>query len=892
MASLGDTWRRIKSLAHRGAMQGGLDEEIRFHIDQQTEKNVRAGMSRDEARRQAIIRFGGVQRTKERARDEFRLASIEGTWRDVRYGARALGHAPVFTIVCSLMLALSIGAVTIVFSGVHAVLLKPLPYPDAEALVSIWNSAPGPEGPGEIPVSATQFFTFRDENRVFAALGLWSSGIAAVTGLTHPEEVRTLQVTHGTLQALGVPPAIGRWFSQEDDAPASPESVLLFDAYWKTRFGGDPSIVGRTLTVDARPRTVIGVMPAGFRFLNETPDLILPLRLDRSRLSLGSFNYFALGRLETGATLAQAGADVARMNPIWLEAWPSPPGFEKQHFERSPVLRSLKRDVLGDIGDVLWVLVAAIGVVLLIACANVANLLLVRAEARQQELAVRAALGAGWGRIARELLVESLLLGALGGALGLGLAVAGVRLLVALGPARLPRVDEITIDPVVLSFALVVSLLSGVLVGLFPVLRRGGQQVAPSLRGGDRASSDRPQQHRARNTLVVVQVALALVLLIGSGLMIRTFLSLRTVEPGFTDPDEVQLVRISIPRTLVGDPERVFRIQSDIRDRIAAIPGVAASSLTSAAPMEPFISANVVFSEDRIGATGRTRRFKFVSPGYFAAVGTPIVAGRDLEWADLHQRRPVAIVSEQMAREMWSDPAAAIGRRIRENPEGPWREIVGVVGDVFDDGVHTRPPAIVYWPAIMANFEGERIRVRRSITLAIRSTRAGSEGLLKEIQQAVWAVNGNLPLSRVRTLESLYDGSLARTSFLLVMLSSAASMALLLGLVGIYGVTAYAVTRRTREIGIRCALGAQPGELTRMFIRQGLVLAIAGVAGGLGGAAAVTRLMSSLLFGVTPLDPSTYVAVSSAFIAAATIASYIPARRAVAIDPVSALRLH
>jgi putative ABC transport system permease protein len=822
-------------------------------------------------------------------RHGFRRVHLQDVTRDVRYALRALRRAPGFAVVSVVTLALGIGATTAVFSVVNGVLIKPLPYPDPERLVSIWNTARASNSVGEVPLSATQFFTYREENRVFSAFGLWSSGTASVTTSGEPHEIQTLQVTHGTLQALGVGPAIGRWFSREDDAPGSPESIVLADAYWKGRYGGDRSVIGRTLVVDARPRTIIGVMPAGFRFLNNAPDVILPFRFDRSNLLLGSFNYFAVGRLKPDATVEQANADVARMNHIWLNAWPPPAGFQKESFEKLPALRPLKREVVGDIGDVLWILMGTIGAVLFIACANVANLLLARAEQRRHELAVRAALGAGGYRIAGELLIESLVLGLLSGAVGVALTFAALRVLTRLGPASLPRLDEISIDAAVLAFALIVSLGSSLLFGLIPLLRYGAPHIAPLLRA-ERTSTGSREQRRTRDTLVIAQVSLAVVLLVGAGLMIRTFLGLRAVEPGFTDPDRVQLVRITIPRTLVDDPERVFGIQHEIRDRIAAVPGVSAVALASAAPMEPYVSANALFTADQIGTEEKIRRFKFVSPGYFGVVGAPMIAGRDFEWADLHQRRPVAVISENLARELWHEPATALGQRIRESPQSPWREVVGVAGNIFDDGVHTVPPAIAYWPALMEQFEGERVRVRRSMTLVIRSSRTGSEGFLKEIQQAVWAVDGNLPLARVQTLKARYERSLGRTSFTLVMLTIAASMALLLGVVGIYGVIAYAVAQQTREIGIRLALGAQPGEVKRMFIRQGIVLAAVGAIGGLGAAMALTRLMSSLLFGVGGLDPATYGLVGLVLIVAAAMASYIPARRAVAIDPARALR--
>jgi putative ABC transport system permease protein len=899
MSWMKEGWRRMCSFARRDTMERGLDEEIRFHIDQQTEKNLRAGMTPDVARRQAFVKFGGMERVKESARDEFRPALLEDSVRDLRYGVRALRRAPGFTAVSSLTIALGIGAATAIFSVVNGVLIKPLPYPHSENLVSLSHMAPGVNVnlPGGLPMSATQLFTYRDENRSFEEIGVWSSGTATVTEVAEPEKVQSLQVTAGTLQALGVRPAAGRWFSPTDDSPASPETVMLTFGYWHRRYGGDMSVVGRSMTVDSRPRKVIGVMPEGFHFLDTDADIILPYRFDRNRLLLGQFNYQGLARLKPGVTLMQANADVARMIPTWLKAWPSPPGIDPKMFENAriaPALRSLKEDVVGDIGNVLWVLMGTIGIVLLIACANVANLLLVRAEGRQHELAIRAALGAGWGRIARELLLESLVLGFVGGALGLGLTFGALRLLVAAGPASLPRLSEITVDPAVLSFALIISLLSGLLFGSIPVVKHAGPHIAEALRGSGRTSSDNKERHRARNTLVVVQVALALVLLVGSGLMIRTFHALRAVQPGFTMPDQIQLVRLDIPGAQVGDPERVFRMQIDIRDRIAAIPGVASASFTSSAPMEPFNDNDALLAEDHSSAKAQIppiRRFKFVSPGFFQTVGTPLVAGRDLTWTEVNHHRPVAVISENLARELWGEPAAGLGKRIRENPTNPWREVVGVVADVYDNGVHEQAPTIVYWPVLIENFWRDRIRVPRSVTFVIRSSRTGSDSFLNEVREAVWAVNANVPLAQVRTLGDVYQRSLARTSFTLVMLAIASLMALVLGLVGIYGVISYAVTQRTREIGIRVALGAQHSELKRMFVRDGLMLAGVGVACGLAAAFPLTRLMTSLLFGISPLDPATYVAVSVVLVGAAALASYVPAHRATAVDPVEALRV-
>ncbi len=547
---------------------------------------------------------------------------------------------------------------------------------------------------------------------------------------------------------------------------------------------------------------------------------------------------------------------------------------------------------MGNITDVLWVLMGTIGVVLLIACANVANLLLVRVEGRQQELATRAALGAGRGRIARELIQESLTLGAIGGALGVGVAFGALRLLKALRPETLPRLDEITIDPLVIGFAAVASILSGILFGLIPILKYSGPQFVTALRGTRTASHSR-ERHRARNVLVVVQVALALVLLVASGLMIRTFQTLRQVEPGFTRANELQMVRVSIPPTLIEDPSRVARTYSDILEKLSALPGVTAAAFASSAPLEGFNSNDPVVAEDKVYDPGKIpplRRFKFVSPGYFRTVGTPLITGRDITWSEVFDDRPVAVISENMAREMWGEPAAALGKRIKIAPVDSWREIVGVVGNVHDNGVHEPAPAIVYWPTMMAKFWGNERFASRSLTFVLRSERTGTEAFLTQIRQAVWSVNGSLPLALVRTLQEVYDRSLARTTFALVMLAIAGAMALLLGVIGIYGVIAYSVSQRTREIGIRMALGVEQRDLRRMFLRHGFVLSGIGVVVGIGVAAALMRLMTSMLFEVSPLDVTTYAGVSVVLLAAAMLASYVPARRAASLNPVDALR--
>jgi predicted permease len=897
MRWIGECLRRLRCVLRRGDVEDGLDVEIRFHLDHQIEKNMRAGISHDDAHRQALLQFGGgAQHVKENAGDQFRFVLIEDSWRDLRHGVRALRRAPGFTVLAGLTLALGIGATVSMFSVVNGVLLKPLPYSDADALIGVWHTAPGTNIPGEITISATQYLTYREQNRTFQEFGLWSRGSVTVTGLAEPEQVPTLRVTDRTLPALGVRPMLGRLFSHEDDTPESPETVLLTYGYWQRRYDGDRAVVGGTIRLDATPRIIIGVMPERFRFLNHDADLILPFQFNRRELFLGEFNYQALARLKPGVTIAQANADVSRIIPLWLESWEAPPGLDKSFIRSArmtPALRPLKQDVVGNISAVLWVVTGVIGIVLLIACANVANLMLVRAEGRQQETAVRAALGAGRWRLLREWLLESLALTSLSGVFGLVLAYVILRLLVAIGPSTLPRLDEISIDRDVLAFTAVISVLCGLFFGTFPMLRQaGGMAGAPALGGSTRTSTVSRDRARVRHILVVAQVALALVLLVGSGLMIRSFLALGHVDPGFREPDRIQLIRINIPETQIADSERVLRMQSDIRDAIAEIPGVSAVAFASSAPMEEFNSndALIVEGRDYRDSIPPIRRYKFISPGFFEVVGMRMIAGRDLTWTDLYQHRAVVLVSENLARELWHNPAAALGKRVRESATGPWREVVGVVSDVHDDGLHERTSATVYWPMLLQNFWGEPLVARRAATFILRSDQAGTDALLKQLRQAVWGVNADLPLAQVRTLAALYERSLARTSFTVVMLAIAGGIALMLGSVGIYGVIAYTVSQRQREIGIRTALGAQHRELRWMFVSHAVTLAAVGVTCGLVAAAGLTRFMASLLFGVGPFDATTYVTVALLLVAVAAVASYIPAYRATTVDPVNALR--
>jgi predicted permease len=893
---------RLRQLFSRRRLYRELSEEIQAHLDEKIEELVAQGMSREEAMQCARREFGNVGVVEENCREVWGWPSVESVLLDVRFGLRALTHSPVFTAVALLTIAIGIGANAAVFTVVNSVLLRPLPYPKPEELVALHQVAPGAEGLTDFEngllLSPSMYFTYAEHNQTFQSLGVWITGTANVTGFAEPEQVRTVGVSDGVLEAFSLPPAAGRWLLPTDQALRGPERAMLSYSYWQRRFGGSPTVVGRNILLDSRPREIVGVMPKGFQFVDADFDVVVPLAFDRNQQILAGFGYHGIARLKSGATIAEANADIARMLPIWMDSWSNGPGTNPHIYETwkiTPMIRPLKQEVLGNIGELLWVVMGTLGVVMLIACANVANLLLVRVEARQQELGVRAALGAGWARIVRGLLVESLMLGLAGGVVGVGLAYAGVRFLVATGPSNLPRLSEVSLDARTLGFTLILSLLSGLFFGLFPALKyAGGPRGKLALRSAERTAGASRERHRTRNLLVVGQVAMALVLMVSAGLMIRTFEALRTVDPGFSDPQHLQLVRISIPDTLVADPERVARIQNEILDKLAAVQGVKSAGFVSEMPMEGFDSNwDEIFAQDKVYASNTIaplRLYKYMSPGMLPTAGTRLVAGRDITWSEVYGLRRVVMVSENLAREMWGTPSAAIGKHLREYPKMPWHEVIGVIQDVREMGLEEKAPEIVYWPPLMENVAETVEAPARAVTFAIRSERAGTESFLKEIREAVWSVNSNLPLASVRTMQDVYDKSMARTSFTLVMLGIAGTMALGLGIIGIYGVMSYTVSQRQREIGIRLALGAQGGDLLQMVLRQGTELALVGVAIGISAALVLTRLMTHLLFSVTPHDPLTFVAVSVLLLLVTLLACYLPARGATLVDPMVALR--
>jgi len=808
-------------------------------------------------------------------------SSTGGLFRDVQYATRLFRLQKGVTAAALLMLALGIGATTAIFSIVNAVLIKPLPYADSDALVNVVHNVNGSD---LAYFSDVIYLAYADNNQTFDGFGVWSASTATVTGGGTPEQVRMLTVSREVLPVLGLQPALGRWFAQEDGAEAD-NSVILTDGFWQRRLGSDRTALEHPLIVNGRPHQVIGVMPPAFQFGGES-DLIVLQRIRRP--GSRGFGHQGVARLKPGVTIEQANADINRMIPLWQKDT----GPNRSRFAGS--LRPLKQDIVGNIGPALWVILGTIGAVLLMACANVANLLLIRADARRQEFAIRAALGASRAGVARSLLVESLLLGLAGGALGLLIAFGAQRVLLAIEPANLPRLDEISIDAQVLVFTVVVSIACGLVFGLIPILKYAGETgETGALRSGRTATQNRERQG-IQNTLVTMQIALALVLLVSSGLMIRSFQALRSVEPGFTQPHAVQTFSLFVPASqgtelnLEGGAstaadEQLARTQQAIVDKLAAIPGVESVAFTSYLSMDPDTSTRA--SDALEGESGDnpklhvSRQFRFISPGLFEAMGTRIVAGVDFTWTDIYDRRDVAIVSENFARELWGSAQAALGKRIR-NGKSAWYQIVGVSETIRDNGVDQPAPPMFFLPARHhARIFGLPGYLQRSVTVLIRTERAATQGFVEQMHDAVWSVNPLLPLAKVRTFGEVYDRSMGRTSFTLVMLAIAGAMAMLLGLGGIYGVVAYAVRLRRREIAIRMALGSQARAIEALFLRRGVMMAIVGVVLGMAGAAVTTRVLESLLFGIRPLDPLTFATTPIVLVIAALFATYLPARR-------------
>ena len=820
-----------------------------------------------------------------------RVQEADRALRDVRYGLRRLLRTPGFTFVTVFTLALGIGATAAILSVVNAVLLRPLPYDQAEDLLVVWHSSEG-LGYDRIRMSPAIFLTIEAEQTTLDAFGSWFFGSATVTGLQEPETAGVLVASAGVFSALRLSASHGRLLQARDGDPEAPPTAVLSHGYWTRRFGADPAAIGRTVMVDGVSTEIVGVLPAGVGFLDYEPDLYLPVRLDAEDATLLSFDYNGLARRKADTSLEAIHADLARLIPLSVEryAWTTPERAEE--FGLRPNVHPLREQVVGRVARNLWILLGAVGLVLLLACINVANLLLVRAESRRREVAVRQALGGGRSRIARHFATENMLISLAGGAAGILLAMGLLRLLLRMAPANLPRTSEIGLDSTILLATLVASIGVGLLFTLLPLVQRNQRSLSAALRDGGRGGTSGRSRNRVRNALASVQVALSLVLLLASALMVRSFLTLRAIDPGFDRPEEVVTFRLYTPRAQTPEDDEAIEIHRRIVESLESIPEVESVGLASGFTMELRSNTNELYAdESRTGdAFDPSIHYKAIGGDYFEAMRIPLLAGRTIRWDDIADRRHVGLITENLAVRHWGSPAGAVGRRIRHSTEDPWREVIGVVGDVRDAGITSDAPGVVYWPMAVAEFLGSPSWVRRDLAYVVRTGVMPPTSVLPQVRQAIWSVNPDLPLANIRTLDEVARRDMAPTQFMMTLLLVAAGVALILGTVGVYGVISYAVSQRTQEIGIRMALGATAADIKRLGLRHGLLIALTG--GVLGSALAVVlgRTIEAALYGVSPSDPVSVAAIVTVLGGVVLLASYVPARRATRVEPTTALR--
>ncbi len=817
---------------------------------------------------------------------------MSGAFRSLRSVAHRLTRTPTFTAVAIVTLAVGIGANTAIFSVVNGVLLKPLPYPEPDRLVTAGPTAPG-LGYDQISFSDATYFYFKEQNRTLENLAAWTSTTRNLTGLDRPLRLDALAATHTIFPTLRVRPALGRSIGQDDDLPGAAAVGILTHEFWIETFGADPDILGRTIELDRTSTEIIGVMPEGFEIPTESVDILIPLRLDPAAPAELNHYLAGVGRLAPGVSVEEASRDLERVGNTLVEAFPdtyTPQMNEEARFGGAAT--SLRTEIVGDVSTALWVILGTVGFVLLIACANVANLFLVRAEGRQREIALRTALGADLGSLARYFLGESMGLAVMGGVLGTALAYIGLQVLLATAPDTIPRLGEVRIDPAVLLFTAGISAVAGLLFGAFPLIRYGHPNLVSALKEGGRGTTSGRPGHGTRNAMVVGQVALALMLLAGAGLMVRSFRALRSVDPGF-DAENVLTLRIALPSADYSDRESISPFYEALLDRIRALPGVRAAGSVTGLPLAgDRTSDSVIMPEDDPTPEGELpplANTQYAGPGYFEAMGIRVLEGRVFEPRDAYESPGGVVITQALARKFWPEESA-VGKRVAQFFGEPWYQVIGVIEDVRERSLVDDDRELVYWPVRpLADEEGQLPWSAPGRALVVR-TDVDPLSLLPAIRREIWAMDPNLPIADVRTMARILDRSMARTSFTTLLLAIAASVALILGTVGIYGVISYAVSQRTQEIGVRLALGAERRGVEAMVLRQGATLAGLGIAVGVVGALALTRVMASLLVETSATDPVTLVSVAVLLAAVASVASWLPARRAASTDPMIAMR--
>jgi putative ABC transport system permease protein len=890
---LTDLFCRLRALLRRGSVETELDQELRSHLEHAVEKYIQAGATPDEALRRARLEFGGFDGIKEECRAAHGVSFLETSFQDTRYALRMLRKNVGFTAVAILTLALGIGASTAVFSVVNAVLLKPLPYPHSEQIVFPWGIAPPGLNLGysEIPWGRVQFLEFSRQTKTFQDFGAFKSDSFNLTGTGDPAMLEGVRASAEFFPALGVSPALGRTFTTEDDQPGHAPVVVLSHALWREGFGGDPAILGRVVELNGAAYTVIGVMPAGFDFprANELPGSIdspreaqlwVPLALNPGPIVRGEPSELAvIGRLKVGVTIEQAQAELDVFAKHMEDLFPRARGWFNSR------VTPLTRQVAGDTRLPLLLMLGAVGIVLLVSCSNVASLLLARSLAREKEFSLRSALGAGRVRLIRQLLTESLLLAAGGAIAGIWIAELGIRLVKTFGPANIPRLREVSLDWRVFAFTFFITLLVGILFGLAPAFAAARQNLSESLKEGGHRTTTGQAGQKIRQALLVCEVALALVLVIAAGLLTRTFFRLLSIGGGF-NPEHVLTFELSLPNTKYPDQDRIVTLYHQLLLRMQNLPGVESAGISEVVPLNGAGESTVVRIPGYHSADEKERpyaNYTIVTPGYFPAIGTPVLQGRDFLETDTSDSMPVVIVNQAMARKFWpgQDPLGKpLGVPIRTYD----MTIIGVVADMKHLSLREDPAPEMYvlytqkpWPSML-------------LMQAVIRTKADPDSVMASVREAVHSLDSGLPLAKVTTLAAIVDTSLAQPRFSMLLLGSFGALSLLLASIGIFGVISYSVAQRTQEIGIRLALGAQRRNVFGMILSQGARLAGLGIGMGIVLALGVARLMGSFLFGVQPADPLTFAAVCVLLVGVAFLACYVPARRATRVDPLTALR--
>jgi predicted permease len=875
---------RVRGLLVRRRIDRDFEHELDAHLALLTEENIRRGMTPDEARRAARMRLGVVAQLQETHRELTGLPWVETLFQDVRYAVRMLRKNPGFTLIAVVTLALGIGANTAIFTVVNAVLLRPLPYQNPDRLVVVLHY-------GTSPVAPANFLDWRSQNHVFERMGAAEYWMPNLSGVEKPERVWGLHITSDILPLLGVQPLLGRMFLPQEDQKGREHEVILSFGSWQRRFGGSPAILGQSIALDGEKYTIVGVMPPDFKFAPfwaTKAELWAPLSLTDRATSRGGNSLRVFARLRPGVTLEQARAEMATITDRLEKEYPGT--------NRDYIVTPLKERVVGDIRPALLVLLGAVCLVLLIACANVAHMQLARSAARQREVAVRSALGAGRGRIVRQFLTESLLLTVVGAIAGVLLALWGIHVLVALGPASIPRLDTVALDGNVLLFVLAVSVLTGLGFGLAPAVRASAVHLNDSLKEGGRGAGEGLHHNRLRSLLVSSEFAMSLILLVGAGLMIRSFAALEAVDPGF-NPEHVLSMMVSVTGAESAEPSHRVVFYRELLDRVRTLPGVESSSAINHLPLAGDLWDRSLIIEGRpIPRPGEAEDavYRMVLPGYFHTMNIPILKGRDVTENDNLHSPAAVVVNEVMARRCWPGENP-IGKRFALEdslPAPQWITVVGVAKNSAEKDWAAPTAPEMYLPYLQSPEYVKGSASQRSfsyLTLVVRST-GDPASLTSAIERNVGALDRNVTVSQVQTMEQAVADATAEPRFYMLLLGAFAGVALTLAAVGIYGVMSYSVSRRTREIGLRMALGAKTGDVIRLVTRQGLLLALGGAIVGLAGALGLARLMSSLLYGVHPDDPLTLVGVLLVLIAVALIATYIPARRATKVDPMVALR--